>query len=249
MLQTIKKINRKRIYLTHKLKNIFLRLSYGSKFEYNEKIFSQSIINELSLLFDKFGSDKGYIDFNKNNPFRWKAHTYSNVYDTLFGHCKDHINLIFECGIGTNNPNFTSNMTINGKPGASLKAWSEYFKNAEIYGADIDKEILFQEKKIKTFYVDQLNEKSILDMWNKINKKNFDLIIDDGLHSYDSNVCFFYNSFDYLKKNGLYIIEDIHQNYLYKLYKTLKKFNPKVIILNDKKHFNPANNMMIIKKS
>ena len=33
-------------------------------------------------------------------------------------------------------------MSINGKPGASLRAWRDYFVNSVVYGADIDKNIL-----------------------------------------------------------------------------------------------------------
>jgi hypothetical protein len=92
-------------------------------------------------------------------------------------------------------------MTVNGMPGASLRVWKDYFKNAEIYGGDIDKDILFEEDRIKTFYVDQLNTSSIEAMWQKIRIKNFDIIINDGLHTTDANINFFLNSFNKLKKN------------------------------------------------
>lgn len=44
----------------------------------------------------------------------------------------------------------------------------------------------------------------------KIGIKNFDIIIDDGLHTTDANVNLFLNSFNKLKKNGIYIIEDVY---------------------------------------
>ena len=37
----------------------------------------------------------------------------------------------------------------------------------------------------------------------------FDIIIEDGLHNFNANVCFFENSIHKLNKNGYYIIEDI----------------------------------------
>ena len=37
----------------------------------------------------------------------------------------------------------------------------------------------------------------------------FDIIVEDGLHTYDANVCFFENSIHRLAKGGYYIIEDI----------------------------------------
>ena len=40
-------------------------------------------------------------------------------------------------------------MGIKGKPGASVRAFRDYFDKAIIYGADIDSKILFFEKRIK----------------------------------------------------------------------------------------------------
>ena len=39
-------------------------------------------------------------------------------------------------------------MGSEGVPLASLRAWRDYFKNANIYGADIDKGILKDEERI-----------------------------------------------------------------------------------------------------
>lgn len=46
-------------------------------------------------------------------------------------------------------------------------------------------------------------------MWKKINKKNFDLIVDDGLHTFDAGINLFKNSINFLSKSGMYIIEDV----------------------------------------
>ena len=37
------------------------------------------------------------------------------------------------------------------------------------------------------------------------------IIIDDGFHSFEANKKFFENSIKHLKKNGYFIIEDIHR--------------------------------------
>ena len=37
----------------------------------------------------------------------------------------------------------------------------------------------------------------------------FDVILEDGLHEYSANICFFENSIEHLNDNGMYIIEDI----------------------------------------
>ena len=146
-------------------------------------------------------------------------------------------------------------MGISGKPGASLRVWRDYFKNAQIYGADIDKNCLFQDGRIKTFYVDQLNNESIKEMWKNISKDNFDIIIDDGLHSEDASTSLFFNSFHKLKDGGIYIIEDVHYNYINSLYKKLFSYSPEVIILNDNQRHvtendsvSMDNNLIIIRK-
>ena len=157
--------------------------------------------------------------------------------------------LVFECGLGTNNPDLQSNMTVDGMPGASLRVWRDYFKNAQIYGADIDKDIIFQENRIKTFYVDQMNNTSIETMWKEIGIQNFDIIIDDGLHTTDANINLFINSFDKLKKNGIYIIEDVNTLELNSIMKKLNKFNPELVILQKKNIKYQNNNLIIIRNN
>lgn len=163
---------------------------------------------ELCSIMKKYGSDKGCPENNG-----W--HNYTLYYHELFQNIKNEKLRIFELGLGTNNINLPSNMGINGKPGASLKGWKEYFPNSLIYGADIDKDILFEEERIKTYYCDQTNKEIIKNLWNNEDlKENFDIIIDDGLHKFSANITFFENSIKKLKKNGVYIIEDIRKDEL-----------------------------------
>jgi len=216
-------------------KNYFLNHSY---YNYNN--------NSLTKLCEIYKSDKGSINQNKKSIWGWEAHTYSNYYYSLFNHFKDEVKLVFECGLGTNNPNLPSNMTVNGVPGASLRVWRDYFKNAKIYVADIDKDILFQENKIKTYYVDQLNTPSIETMWKEIGIRNFDIIIDDGLHTTEANINLFTNSFNKLKKNGIYIIEDVYHRQLKNILEKLKDFNPELVILGRNNLYNKGNNNLIV---
>lgn len=162
------------------------------------------IATKLCKIMGNHGSDKGH----ENIIDSW--HNYTTVYDVLFSKMqKDNIR-VFELGLGTNNPTIPSNMGINGRPGASLRGWAEYFENAQIFGADIDSNILFNEDRIQTFYCDQTKPSIIKNMWNSPElSDNFDIIIDDGLHKFVANLCFFENSIHKLKKGGYYIIEDI----------------------------------------
>ncbi len=206
----------------------------------------------INYLFDLYGSDKGTLNDETKKPYPWFAHTYGGYYSKLFDHCRANIKLVFECGIGTNNPDLASSMNANGKPGASLKAWRDYFKNALIFGADIDKNILFQEDRIMTFYLDQTNKNSILNMWSNIKKNNFDLIIDDGLHTYNAAISLFENSIEYLRDTGIYIIEDAQDNELvgFKNYfdDKLSSYNYNIINLKKASNRKSNNNLIEIRK-
>ena len=65
----------------------------------------------------------------------------------MFDHSRKGVKKIFECGIGTNNPDIPSSMGKQYTPGGSLKMWRDYFPNAEVYGADVDKDILLRQKE------------------------------------------------------------------------------------------------------
>lgn len=176
---------------------------------YNEKYYEYSRPTYLCNLMDNYGSDKGPNFKNCGN--------YSKFYDFIFNGIRDNIKNLFEVGIGTNNLDVPSTMGADGVPGASLRAWRDYFPNASIVGADVDKRILFSENRIETYYVDQYNNDTINELWNKFNSVLFDVIIDDGIHDTYSensgNVNFFENSLHMLKSGGFYIIEDVAINF------------------------------------
>ena len=185
---------------------------------FHDKMLKQSTLfahgspSDLDSLFLHHGTDKGCFKHNINGDSTQSrpGHNYSAIYLRLFNHCREHILKVFEFGVGSTNESIPFNMTSSGRPGASLRVWKSYFPNACIYGADIDESILFQEERIETFYVDQMNDSSIQNMWSKINSSNFDLIIDDGCHVFEAGLKSFQNSFGQLKKpGGIYVIEDV----------------------------------------
>lgn len=171
-----------------------------------EFLFDETIYTPLCEIMGRNKSDKGNINITKS----W--HNYTTFYYSIFKDIRNKNLRIFELGLGTNNTNIPSNMGPNGTPGASLRGWKEFFYNSQIFGADIDNNILFECDKIKTYYCDQTNENVIKNMWNEPDlKDNFDIIIEDGLHTFNANVCFFENSIHKLKSNGYFIIEDINK--------------------------------------
>ena len=137
-------------------------------------------------------------------------------------------------------------MGEKGKPLASLRAWRDYFKNANIYGADIDKNILKNESRIKTFYVDQTDPNTIDEMFKNIGVSNFDIILEDGLHEYNANICFFENSVKFLANDGIYIIEDVYYKDQEKFIKYFEKKNYNFSVVDIFHNNNIANNCLIV---
>jgi hypothetical protein len=67
---------------------------------------------------------------------------------------------------------------------------------------------LFEEPRIKTFYVDQTDPETFKSLSTQLNSK-FHLIIDDGLHSPNGNLATPSFACDHLQEGGWFIIEDI----------------------------------------
>ena len=94
--------------------------------------------------------------------------------------------------------------------GESLKIWRKYFTRAKICGIDII-DIKFQIEGVDLIKADQTDEKTLKEICDKY--KGFDIIIDDGGHHSKQIVTSLNFLFDYLKDNGLYIVEDLQTSY------------------------------------
>ncbi len=119
---------------------------------------------------------------------------------------------VLEIGIGTNNPKLPSSMGSDGKPGSSLDLWKKLFPNSKIFGADVDKSILVDKEDIKCFHLDSTSPESISELREKLMLEvptGFDLIVDDGLHTPESNLALLRNFYPLLNPGGYYVIEDI----------------------------------------
>jgi len=151
----------------------------------------------------KHGSDKGRT-----------IHNYTTVYSALLGNLSGPLKIL-EIGLGSNNPQFLFNMGPDGRPGASLRGWRELFPEAQVYGADIDRNILFSEHRIKTFYCDQLDAASIRELWSQPELQGgADIVLDDGLHTFEGNTSLLDESLEHVRQNGFYIVEDIRTDAL-----------------------------------
>jgi len=193
--------------------------------------------SRLTELMNLYGSDKG----GKNNH-----HNYSKFYSEIFFNKRKKVKNFLEIGLGTNNINLASNMGAEGVPLASLRAWRDFFENANIYGADIDKNILKNEDRIKTFFVDQKNPEAIKSMFEQIGEDTFDIILEDGLHEYSANICFFENSIKFLSDDGTYIIEDVYFKDKEKFINYFKNKNYNYSVVDIYHEKNIANNCLVI---
>ena len=93
--------------------------------------------------------------------------------------------------------------------GGSLFLWQKYFKNAKIYGFDItDSEILDRYRNIENvrqLFMNAYEEETVSKL------PNFDIIIDDGPHSLESQIEFIKLYLPKLNTGGVLVIEDIQQ--------------------------------------
>jgi hypothetical protein len=151
--------------------------------------------DELKTYLDRYGSDKA------------QKHNYHLVYGPILKQ-REGVSSILEIGLGTNNLDVVSNMGAAGRPGASLRAFRDFLKEAIIYGGDIDRRILFQEHRIRTYYVDQRDPNSLNEL-GKLIPSDLDLIIDDGLHSPNANVNTLLFGLKKLKVGGWIVVEDV----------------------------------------
>ena len=149
---------------------------------------------ELGRLFKVNGSDK-------------TRHQYHWLYGSVLAE-PEKIEKILEIGLGTNNVDVMSHMERTGRPGASLLAFRSFCPGAQIFGADIDARVLFKDERITTLQVDQTNKDS-LDALSKSLPNDFDLVIDDGLHSPDANVLTLTFGLGLIRPGGWVVIEDI----------------------------------------
>ncbi len=111
--------------------------------------------------------------------------------------------------MGTNDASLISSMGTAGQPGASLRAFRDTLSDTQIYGADIDRSILFSEERIRTAWVDQLDPASFATMTEQLGQASFDLIIDDGLHAISANLGTLLFAIAHLAPGGIFIVEDI----------------------------------------
>ncbi len=140
-------------------------------------------MNTLYTIYKKYSYAEGTGD-------KGTAHSYiENYYEQRFKNIRlDRLNIL-EIGVAS---------------GVSLEMWSEYFPNSKIYGVE-KKNIEYKpsNERIKLIIGNATNSKTFQ------NIESLDIVIDDGSHIFTDQIFSYAILFHKLKKNGLYIIEDI----------------------------------------
>ncbi len=135
----------------------------------------------------------------KFNAEKITLHGYHRFYDFFLRHLRLQPITMLEIGISR---------------GKSLNMWMKYFPKSFIYGIDIKKEGINERYQI--FKGDQGNMKfmdEVITTMKSQNKSELDLIVDDGSHLCSHQVECFNKLFPLIKKEGIYIIEDIETSY------------------------------------
>jgi len=96
--------------------------------------------------------------------------------------------------------------------GASIKMWKEYFPKATIVAIDIDPRCKeFEEDRIHVHIGDQTDISFLQSVVNQ--HGHFEVILDDGGHSWKQQIISYETLFPRLTPGGLYFIEDMHTSY------------------------------------
>lgn len=139
-------------------------------------------------------------------------HHYLPVYDDLLARIKDSALNVLEVGICF---------------GGSIKLWHDYFPNATIHGIDCmlyefvwdelknnDRIKLYTSSTVDVKKVDAYDPEWVMSTFGG---KTFDFMLDDGPHTFESQVAFLNLYLPLLARGGILIIEDIADfNYLAK---------------------------------
>lgn len=171
--------------------------------EYYKMRENKANVQLLGQQLTRFRSDKAVF-------YQHYHHVYAALIEDLGGRQKPLRYL--EIGMGTNNSKLVSTMGSRGSPGASLRAFSHYLPNSQIFGADVDRDILFRDEdmRIQTTYIDGFNISSYQDMYERFGSTKFDLIIDDAAHAVASDLNTLIFAFSHVNVPGFIVIEDVN---------------------------------------
>lgn len=161
-------------------------------------------ITELCEIAYKYGTDK----------CPQLKHSYTPFYYHLLNERKNIIKKVLEIGVGyyrgmdKEEVIYDPGLNRYMHRGASLYMWRDFFPSAQVYGADVRPEAVFEDSRIKIF---QCDERKLEDLEKLVSNTgpDIDLFIDDGSHRVDDQIFLAKNILPLLQKDVIYIIEDV----------------------------------------
>ena len=154
----------------------------------------------LATLFATHGSDK---DVNG----------YSALYNALFLPLKYAPVKLLEIGVGTMvlgaHSSMKGYMDDSYRPGASLRAWRDFFPNGEVHGMDVQPDCQISEERLQTHLYDSTDADGVRAWIEARPGLEFDIIVDDGSRWDVHQLATLTNLFPLVKPGGFYVIEDV----------------------------------------
>jgi len=182
-------------------------------------------VDELERLFQEEGTDK---------QARHPGHGYVHFYSSILSPLRYTLTSMIEIGIGSLSKRYPAHMRywwwamlqnghvansskhalpkdISYQPGASLRAWRRFFPPpARIIGLDIDAYAVARAAEFAGVEAFVCNASNPAEMARRLPAIGLvDLIIDDGDHRWSSQQRTLLNAWPYLRRGGLYCIEDV----------------------------------------
>lgn len=136
------------------------------------------------------------IDFVDNRlTDKNTRHSYIETYEKFFQPIRSSVKTILEIGV---------------QAGGGIKMLHGFFENSRVTGVDInyrfDVSFLKNLERVNLLLGDAYNTDFIN---SNFNSHKFDILIDDGPHTFDSQLFFLNNYSKLVKENGLVIVEDV----------------------------------------
>ncbi len=182
----------------HKMFNILHSITTNIFVKYEKDLINKNGVNLIkSVNFNYKNSNTNRfkeigLKYNTDKVYR---HKYHEIYPSLFDKFTDKEINLFEIGI---------------HQGGSLKLWEEFAPNCNIFGMEINNELITD--KFKIFKGDQSKISDLDKIIYQIPKCN--IIIDDGCHIPNIQIKTFNHLFkNLLEDGGFYVIEDIECSY------------------------------------
>ncbi|MGB0507449.1 MAG: hypothetical protein ACPGGK_14745 [Pikeienuella sp.] len=150
----------------------------------------------LTELADKYGSDKG------SSKYR-----YTELYHMLFSPYREQPINFLEMGLLIGGPEHGNDASRATGDLPSIRMWLEYFPKAHITGLDISDFSFFENDRFDFVQCDMDKRANITEAI--VDRRAFDIVIDDASHASHHQQNAFLEIFPKLAPGGLYIIEDL----------------------------------------